>query len=101
MSLKLKDPALLRMRAYIGGEWVDAAEGGTTDVLNPASGQKLGTVPRMGAADARRAIAAAAEALPTWSRKTAKERGAALRRWNDLMLAHQDDLAALRTTQVG
>jgi succinate-semialdehyde dehydrogenase / glutarate-semialdehyde dehydrogenase len=101
MTLRLKDGALLRARAYIDGEWVDAADGRVADVTNPATGEKLGTVPRMGAPDARRAVEAAHEAFPSWSRKTAKERAVILRRWHDLMLANQDDLAALMTAEQG
>ncbi|MGQ0835315.1 MAG: NADP-dependent succinate-semialdehyde dehydrogenase [Gammaproteobacteria bacterium] len=101
MSLKLKDPALLRTRAFIGGEWMDAADERTVDVTNPATGQKLGTVPRMGASDARRAIEVAGKAFPAWAKKTAKERGTILRRWHDLMMANQDDLAALMTAEQG
>ncbi|HKZ73985.1 MAG TPA: NADP-dependent succinate-semialdehyde dehydrogenase [Steroidobacteraceae bacterium] len=101
MSVKLKDPALLRTRAYIGGEWVDAADGRTHDILNPATGQKLGTVPFMGAAETRRAVDAAAKAFPAWAKRTAKERGTLLRRWQDLLLANQDDLAVLMTAEQG
>jgi len=101
VSVKLKDPALLRTRAYIGGEWVDAADGRTHDILNPATGQKLGTVPFMGAAETRRAVDAAAKAFPAWAKRTAKERGTLLRRWQDLLLANQDDLAVLMTAEQG
>lgn len=101
MSLNLKDPALLRTRAFIGGEWVDASDGRTVDVTNPATGQKLGTVPRMGASDARRAIEVAGKAFPAWAKKTARERGTILRRWHDLMMGNQDDLAALMTAEQG
>jgi len=101
VSVKLKDPALLRTRAYIGGEWVDAADGRTHDILNPATGQKLGTVPFMGAAETRRAVDAAAKAFPAWAKRTAKERGTLLRRWQDLLMANQDDLAVLMTAEQG
>ena len=92
-SPQLRDPALFRERCYIDGAWV-AADGGTTiAVTNPATGQALGTVPRMGKAETARAIAAAEKALPSWSAKTGKERAAILRKWADLMMANQDDLA--------
>ena len=91
--MHLKDPTLLRTQAFLNGEWVNAANHATHDVLNPATGEKLGTVPDMGAAETRRAIEAAAAAFPAWAAKTAKERGAILRRWFDLMMANQDDLA--------
>jgi succinate-semialdehyde dehydrogenase/glutarate-semialdehyde dehydrogenase len=101
MTLALKDPGLLRTQAYIAGEWQGAQGGATRDVLNPATGQKLGTVPNMGAAETRRAIEAAAAALPAWARKTAQERALILRRWYDLMLANQDDLARIMTAEQG
>jgi succinate-semialdehyde dehydrogenase/glutarate-semialdehyde dehydrogenase len=100
-TLELKDPNLLRQQAYINGKWVDADSRETLDVTNPATGEKIGTIPRMGAAETRRAIDAAAAALPAWAKKTAKERAAILRKWYDLMLAHQDDLAALMTAEQG
>jgi succinate-semialdehyde dehydrogenase/glutarate-semialdehyde dehydrogenase len=101
LALQLKDPALLRMQAYVAGAWGDAQNGGTRDVLNPATGKKLGSVPNMGAAETRRAIEAAAVALPAWAKKTAQERALVLRRWYDLMLANQDDLARIMTAEQG
>ena len=101
MTLQLKDPALLRQQSYIDGKWVDADGRGTLDVINPATREKIGTVPKMGAAETRRAIEAASAALPAWTKKTAKERAAILRRWYDLMLTHQDDLAAIMTAEQG
>jgi succinate-semialdehyde dehydrogenase/glutarate-semialdehyde dehydrogenase len=85
----------------VDGAWVDADGGGTLEVTNPASGERIGTVPNLGAAETRRAIEAAARAFPAWAAKTAKERAAILRRWNDLMLANVDDLAALMTAEQG
>ncbi|ADX47437.1 succinic semialdehyde dehydrogenase [Paracidovorax avenae ATCC 19860] len=99
--LKLKNPGLLREQAYLDGQWVDADDGGTIDVTNPATGDTVARVPRMGAAEARRAIEAANRAWGPWRRKTAKERAAILRRWNDLMLANTDDLAAIMTAEQG
>src|SRR6185312_415842 len=91
----------LRTQAFLNGEWVNATSGATHEVLNPATREKLGTVPDMGAAETRRAIEAAAAALPAWGRLTAKERGAILRRWYDLMMANQDDLAVIMTAEQG
>jgi succinate-semialdehyde dehydrogenase/glutarate-semialdehyde dehydrogenase len=101
MALELKDPGLLRTQAYLGGEWVGAQNQATREVLNPATGRKLGTVPNMGAGETRRAIEAAAAALPAWAKKTAQERALVLRRWYDLMLANQDDLARIMTAEQG
>ena len=101
MALELKDASLLRSEAYIGGEWLRAHNGATRDVLNPATGKKLGTVPNMGTAETRRAIEAAAAALPAWAKKTAQERALILRRWYELMLANQDDLARIMTAEQG
>jgi succinate-semialdehyde dehydrogenase/glutarate-semialdehyde dehydrogenase len=101
MALELKDAALLRTQAYVAGNWLDASSQATRDVFNPATGKKLGTVPNMGAAETRKAIEAAAAALPAWSKKTAQERGLILRRWRDLMLENQDDLARIMTAEQG
>ncbi|HEX8829007.1 MAG TPA: aldehyde dehydrogenase family protein, partial [Xanthobacteraceae bacterium] len=103
MTLKnqLKDPTLLRHAAYIDGEWQPADNGETFDVLNPANGESLGTVPKMAAAETRRAIEAANTAWPAWRKKTAKERAIILRRWFDLMIANADDLALILTTEQG
>ncbi len=100
-SLKLSDPKLFRQAAYIDGAWVAADDGATLTVSNPADGSVLGAVPKMGAAETRRAIAAADAALPAWRAKTGKERAAVLRRWFDLMMANQDDLGALMTAEQG
>ena len=99
--LQLKDPTLLRHQAYLNGAWVDADGGQTLDVSNPATGEHLGTVPLMGAAETRRAIEAANVAWPAWRKKTAKERAAVLRRWHDLILENADDLALIMTTEQG
>ncbi|MES2160161.1 MAG: NADP-dependent succinate-semialdehyde dehydrogenase [Pseudomonadota bacterium] len=101
MKLTLKDPSLLRQQAYINGEWSDADAGGTLAVTNPATGEQLGTVPLMGAAETRRAIAAANAAWPAWRKKSAKERAAILRKWNDLILENTEDLAQLMTAEQG
>jgi succinate-semialdehyde dehydrogenase / glutarate-semialdehyde dehydrogenase len=99
--LRLQDPALLRQQAHVGGAWVHADGGATCAVVNPATGERLGTVPDMGTAETRRAIEAARSAFPAWAARTAKERATVLRRWYDLMMAHQDDLAALMTAEQG
>ena len=99
--LQLKDPTLLRHQAYLNGAWVDADGGQTINVSNPATGEHIGTVPLMGAAETRRAIEAANAAWPAWRKKTAKERAAVLRRWHDLILENADDLALIMTTEQG
>ncbi|SHM88416.1 succinate semialdehyde dehydrogenase [Duganella sacchari] len=99
--LQLKDPGLLRQQAYLNGEWVDADNGATLAVTNPATGAQIGTVPLMGAAETRRAIDAANAAWPAWRKMTAKERAAILRKWNDLILENTDDLALLMTAEQG
>jgi len=99
--VQLNDTSLLRTRCYVAGRWIEAEGGATLAVVNPATGRALGTVPRMGAAETRRAIDAAAEAYPAWARRTAKERAAILRRWHELMLANREDLATLMTAEQG
>ena len=99
--LNLKDPSLFRQQAFVGGQWCDANERATFPVTNPATGETIGNVPLMGAAETRRAIAAANEAWAGWRAKTAKERSAILRKWNDLMLANADDLALIMTVEQG
>jgi succinate-semialdehyde dehydrogenase/glutarate-semialdehyde dehydrogenase len=99
--VKLRDPDLLRTRAFIGGKWLDAAGGATQAVVNPATGEPIGTVPDMGAADTRRAIEAAAQAFPAWAALTARERAGILRRWFELLMANQEDLATLMTAEQG
>ena len=99
--MKLRDPDLLRTQAFIGGKWLDAESGATQAVINPATGEPLGTVPDMGAAETRSAIELARQAFPAWAALTAKERAAILRRWYDLLLANQEDLATLMTAEQG
>jgi succinate-semialdehyde dehydrogenase/glutarate-semialdehyde dehydrogenase len=100
-SLQLKDSSLFRQQCYVDGEWVNADSGKTIAVTNPATGQTLGTVPNMGAAETHRAIKAANAAWPAWRAKTAKERAVVLRKWFDLMMANQDDLGKLMTAEQG
>jgi succinate-semialdehyde dehydrogenase/glutarate-semialdehyde dehydrogenase len=99
--LQLKDPSLLRQQAYINGQWLDADGGVTQAVTNPATGEQLGTIPLMGAAETKRAIDAANAAWPAWRKKAAKERAAILRKWNDLILENTEDLAQLMTAEQG
>jgi succinate-semialdehyde dehydrogenase/glutarate-semialdehyde dehydrogenase len=99
--LKLQDPSLLRQQAYVAGEWIHADDGTTTTVTNPATGEAIGTIPMCGLPETERAIAAAAVAQRAWRDKPAKERAAVLRKLNDLMLANQDDLALIMTSEQG
>ncbi|HEY0789736.1 MAG TPA: NAD-dependent succinate-semialdehyde dehydrogenase [Chthoniobacterales bacterium] len=100
-TLTLQDPALFRQQAYVDGCWCDADDAATFDVNNPATGEILGTVPKMGRAETRRAIAGAHQAWAGWKRKSAKERSLLLRKWHDLMLANVDDLGRLMTAEQG
>jgi succinate-semialdehyde dehydrogenase/glutarate-semialdehyde dehydrogenase len=100
-ALSLKDPSLFREQCYLDGVWTSADSGGSIKVNNPATGDIIGSVPDMGAAEAKRAIEAADKAWPAWRAKTAKERAAVLRKWYDLMMANQDDLGLLLTTEQG
>ena len=99
--MNLNDPRLLRQQAFIDGAWRDADEGRTVAVTDPASGELLAHVPLMGAAEAVRAIEAADAALPAWRARTAKDRAQILRRWYELMLEHEQDLALLMTLEQG
>ncbi len=94
-------PDLLQRQGYIDGRWVDADDGDTFEVSDPATGEAIAAVPRMGATETRRAIEAAGRALPGWRSLLARERARILRRWADLMLERQDELAALLTTEQG
>jgi succinate-semialdehyde dehydrogenase/glutarate-semialdehyde dehydrogenase len=100
-TLTLKDPSLLKTTAYIAGEWQGADDGATFDVVNPATGEVIATVPRMGAAETRRAIDSANAAWPAWRASTAKQRAVVLHKWHDLMLENADDLALILTTEQG
>jgi len=100
-QLELKDPKLFRQQCYIDGAWLDADDKSTLTVNNPADGAQLGTVPKMGVAETRRAIEAANAAFPAWRARTAKERSVILRRWFELMMANQEDLAQLMTAEQG
>ncbi|HVJ53155.1 MAG TPA: NADP-dependent succinate-semialdehyde dehydrogenase [Aliidongia sp.] len=99
--MQLTDSMLFRERCFIDGAWVAAEGGKTIAVTDPATGETLGTVPNMGAAEAERAIQAADRALPAWRAKSAKERASILRKWFELMMANQEDLARLMTLEQG
>jgi len=101
MTLQLGQPDLLRQTAYLNGEWCEADSGARTEIFNPATGELIGAVPNMGRDEARRAIEAAQAAQPAWRALTAKERAARLRRWYELMLENQEDLARIMTAEQG
>jgi len=98
---QIKDAALLRQACYVDGQWFSAESGASFPVTNPANGDLLATVPSLGAGETQRAIAAAEAALPAWRAKKAFERSRILRRWYELMVAHQDDLALIMTLEQG
>jgi succinate-semialdehyde dehydrogenase/glutarate-semialdehyde dehydrogenase len=97
----LARPELLRTQCLVDGRWADADDGRTLEVRNPSTGVPVGRVPSMGAVETRRAIEAARAALPAWRALTARERSQKLRRWFELMMEHQDDLARIMTTEQG
>ena len=99
--MNLSDDALFRQKCYIDGAWREADSGETINVRNPATGEVIGTVPKMGASETRRAVDAAAAALSSWRARTAKDRAVVMRRWFELILEHQDDLAVLMTMEQG
>ena len=90
--ISLKDPSLFTQQAYVGGEWVDAPDGKTEQVTNPATGEVLGTVPVLGREAVAHAVNVAEKAQKLWKKRTAKERSAILMKWYDLMMENQDDL---------
>jgi len=99
--MNLKDPNLLRRQCYVDGAWIDAGDGRTIRVTNPADSSPLGTVPSLGASETRQAIAAADAAWPEWRARTAKNRAGVLRRWFELIMENQEDLALLMTSEQG
>ena len=101
MTLTLSDPDLFRTQAYIDGKWVDADSGETFAVIDPATGEEIAQVPRMGATETRRAIEAAERAQVGWRKLLAKERAKILRDLADAMLANADDLATILTAEQG
>jgi succinate-semialdehyde dehydrogenase/glutarate-semialdehyde dehydrogenase len=101
LAPQLKDAKLFHQQSYVAGKWIDADSRQTIPVVNPANGVAIGTVPKAGVAETRRAIDAADAAFPAWRSKLAKERAAVLRRWFELMLANQDDLGLIMTSEQG
>lgn len=99
--MELHVSELFRQQAFIDGTWCEADNGQRTEIFNPANGERLGSVPDMDASDACRAIAAAQAAQPAWRRLTAKERAIVLRRWYELIMQHQEDLAQIMTAEQG
>ena len=99
--MTLVETELLQRQAYVDGRWIDADSGGTFAVVDPATGEEIAAVPRLGAAETRRALEGAERALPEWRGRTAKERGRILRRLADLMVERQEELATLLTTEQG
>jgi len=99
--MNLRDNTLLRQHSYVAGAWIEADHGGVSIIVNPATGEALGQVPELGVAETRRAIEAAHAALPGWRALTAQARAVILRRWFNLLLEHQDDLATLMTLEQG
>ena len=99
--MQLSDPGLLKNQAYIDGQWVAADDGATFAVTNPANAEVIAEVAKVGAAETARAIAAAQRAMRDWARQPAKARANILRRWFDLMMQHQEDLAIIMTAEQG
>ena len=99
--MQISDKALLKTQAYVGGHWIDADSGATHPVTNPATGETIAEIAKCGTAETRRAIEAAELALPGWRKRSANERAAILRRWFDLMMAAQEDLARILTAEQG
>jgi succinate-semialdehyde dehydrogenase/glutarate-semialdehyde dehydrogenase len=97
----LKDPTLLATKAYVAGDWVDADDGSTFPVVNPARGDVICQVPNLGRTETARAIAAAAKAQKEWAARTGKERSQIMRKWFDLMMANQDDLGTILCAEMG
>lgn len=98
---RLSDTALFRQQCYIDGQWCDAENAETITVSNPANGEGIGNVPRMGTTETRRAIDAAHRVLPAWKAQTSHDRSRLLRRWFELIMEHQEDLALLMTVEQG
>jgi succinate-semialdehyde dehydrogenase / glutarate-semialdehyde dehydrogenase len=97
----LKDPTLLVTKAYVAGQWIDADDGTTFEVTNPARGDVICNLPNLGRAETARAIDAAQKAMKDWAARTGKERAAVMRKWYDLMMANQDDLGKILTAEMG
>jgi len=97
--VRLREQGLLLDKGHVGGKWIDADSGETFEVVDPATGEVLANVPRMGVAETRRAIEAAAEAYPEWRSLLARERAQILRRWADSLLEHVDDRARINVVR--
>lgn len=97
--MKLQDPALFRQECYIDGKWISSEK--RIEVSNPADNSVLGSVPSLGTAETRKAIEAAQRAYPSWRGLTAKERSGYLKKWFDLIVSHQKDLAVIMTSEQG
>jgi len=100
-AIQLRDKSLFRHECYVDGAWIEASDGRTIEVDNPATGELIGSVPALGAAETRRAIEAAEAAWPSWRDRTGKDRAGLMRSWFELMLEHKNDLALLMTTEQG
>ncbi|MDC5072470.1 NAD-dependent succinate-semialdehyde dehydrogenase [Acinetobacter baumannii] len=99
--MQLNELALFRQQAFVAGKWCDADHQQTSEILNPATLEIIGTVPNMGKAEAERAIEAAKEAWPLWKNKTAKDRSIILKKWFDLIISNADELAFILTSEQG
>ena len=101
MAINLNDPGLLKQQAFLNGQWVDADQGDSFEVINPATGESISRVASMGADETRRAIDAASAAMALWQKQPAKERAAVLQKWYQLILSNLDDLALILTMEQG
>lgn len=101
LKSKLRDPGLFRAQAFVGGAWIDARSAASRSIVNPGTGELVGSVPNLGAAETRQAVEAAEKALRGWAAKPAKERGAVLRKWYELIVANVADLALILTSEQG
>jgi succinate-semialdehyde dehydrogenase/glutarate-semialdehyde dehydrogenase len=101
MTFELKDPGLLKTQSYINGQWINADDGDTVAVINPATGDTIAAVAKCGTAETRRMIEAAAMAQKSWAKTTVKERAMLLRNWFNLIMQHQEDLAQILTAEQG
>ena len=101
MAINPNDPGLLKQQAFLNGQWVDADQGDSFEVINPATGESISRVASMGADETRRAIDAASAAMALWQKQPAKERAAVLQKWYQLILSNLDDLALILTMEQG
>ncbi|WP_245318024.1 aldehyde dehydrogenase family protein, partial [Ensifer sp. 1H6] len=101
MPCHLENPSLFRQAALIGGEWIEADAANAIDVVNPATGELVGRVPKLGGKETKAAIEAARLAQKGWAARTAKDRAGVLRRWFELMIENKDDLGRILTLEQG